>query len=149
MATYFRLDPIDAQKFIAHLLERFRGNDCRASFEGQLQELSLSTMNLASSLETEQIHRHTIWPKQDFCIVPVTQDSVSKLIEIVENPIAFLPDCIVHFQIEIGGQLLFGSYDNLDKSCFFAYPPITSKDLESMVQLGLLNGYSENRDGAT
>lgn len=123
--------------------------DCRASFEGDLSKVHLGNIEWAKSDETLQVHRHTIWPKQDFLVVPVTQESLPQIINVIDSETAFSSDCIDHFQIELEEQIVFGSYDNLDQSCFIAYPPMLREDLDKMVESGLIASYIEEQYDAT
>jgi hypothetical protein len=43
----------------------------RVSFEGDLQQLGILSMQGASYDETELLERQTTWPRQDFVILPI------------------------------------------------------------------------------
>ena len=63
--------------------------------------------------------------------------------EVLEDPLAFEPDKIIHFQIEHAGSLLFGAYDNFDDECVFAFPPISEEDLQIFKNEKIIKSYNQ------
>ena len=60
----------DKRRFLAAALAELAG-DAQVSFEGNLSGTSLSDVAGASSDETQVLKRNTLWPKQDFIVLPL------------------------------------------------------------------------------
>lgn len=76
--------------------------------------------------------RNTIWPRQDFAVIPLTE-MATKLI-IMPAIGGNVPRKLVHIQIEKAGILEFGAYDNL-QSIFFG-ASLTQEVVPSLVARG-------------
>jgi hypothetical protein len=52
----------------------------RISFEGDLNATAVAHLAGASADETEILKRNTLWPKQDFVVLPLETDLVGAII---------------------------------------------------------------------
>ena len=82
--------------------------EAHISFEGELSKTHLLSLLGSSQAETSSLRRNTIWPKQDFVVLPLDSDSLKPIASAVGGTI---PRCILHIQIEKDGTLEFGMYD--------------------------------------
>lgn len=86
------------------VMDELAGN-AHASFEGELGRLKLLALPGASQEPTTTLERHTLWPKQDFVIVPLEQDTGKSIISAIGGTV---PMAVIHIQIEKNGVLQFG-----------------------------------------
>jgi hypothetical protein len=113
------------------MVELLAGN-AHVSFEGNLGGLTLSG---TSETETEALKRNTLWPEQDFIIVPLEESTIRPTMTAIGGNV---PKTIIHIQIEKAGRLEFGAYDNFQPGCVSfgdAVPPMV---LDSLVSDGVL-----------
>ncbi len=109
--------------------------DAHISFEGNLSALGLYKVTGASEAETTVLKRGTIWPKQEFLVLPL-EPSVTQ--EILQRLGISVPKSILHIQVEKAGVLEFGAYDNFHPECLYLGRAVTEKLLESFLSLGVL-----------
>lgn len=88
------------------MLEHCKG-DSFISLEGELSKLSLAKLEGSSSNETAALKRGTLWPKQDFIVLPVEQPKA-----VIAALGGSIPSSVVHIQLENDGNLVFGAYDH-------------------------------------
>lgn len=143
MVQYFSIQPDDPSRLAEAILHKYIELGCRVSLEGNLSSFDLSSFDRLTDQETHEIHRHTIRPRLDFLVFDINPDSLSALLEVLEDPLAFEPDKIIHFQIEHAGSLLFGAYDNFDDECVFAFPPISEEDLQIFKNEKIIKSYNQ------
>lgn len=98
----------DKNKLLAIAMEALAGSS-HISFEGDLSALKLSSIPGSSHAEGPVLKRHTIWPQQDFVVVPLETYLVP---QIVTGYGGTLSSRILHVQIETDGRLALGIYDN-------------------------------------
>ncbi len=79
------------------------------SFEGNLSSLRLTHLTGASEEETPALRRNTIWPKQNFVVLPLEAGHSKAINSAIGGTI---PKAILHIQIEREGRLELGIYDN-------------------------------------
>ncbi len=89
------------------------GERANISFEGELSACDLSHLPGASASETEVLRRNTLWPKQDFIVMPFYEPN-----ELFMALGGTIPRAVLHIQIEVGGQLAFAAYDNFQHVVF-------------------------------
>jgi hypothetical protein len=68
----------DKRRFLAAALAELAG-DAQVSFEGDLSMTSLSDVPGASNDETQVLKRGTLWPKQDFVVLPLEAEMVGPI----------------------------------------------------------------------
>jgi hypothetical protein len=105
----------DKSQLLLMLMEELAGN-ARVSFEDELRGLTLSRKPGASAEPTSILKRNTLWPKQDFIIVPLEPSTGGQIIAAIGGSVS---RGIIHVQIEKDGLLQFGAYDNFDPECIY------------------------------
>jgi hypothetical protein len=103
-----RLKILDKRRFFREAMTELAGS-AYVSFEGNLSSLSLSKIRGASGEETSTLKRNTIWPKQDFIVLPLEAELTKEISSAIGGTI---PKAILHIQIEKRGKLELGIYDN-------------------------------------
>jgi hypothetical protein len=129
----------DERRLLLALMEELAGG-AHVSFEGDLQGLTLSSIPGASGEPTVALKRNTLWPKQDFVVVPLEPSMGQKIIAAIGGTV---PRAIIHVQIEKDGQLQFGAYDNFHPQCIFFGTGVKEAVLESLVSQSIIRPYAE------
>jgi hypothetical protein len=106
----------DKRRFLIAAMEELSGR-AYISFEGDLNVTKLADMPGASQEESLVLKRNTLWPKQDFLILPLELDLVHAISVAIGGTV---PKAILHIQIEKDCQLELGLYDNFQHSIFGA-----------------------------
>jgi hypothetical protein len=96
-------------------MEELAGN-AHISFEGDLGSSKLTSISGASGEETSLLKRNTIWPKQDFVVLPLEPAMGKPILSALGGSI---PKSVRHIQIEKSGVLEFGAFDNFYPECLF------------------------------
>ena len=109
----------------------------RISFEGDLSRCRLSELPLATSAETPVLERSTLWPRQDFVVLPLEPDIIQPILDRVLPENRVLSD-VRHIQIEKGGLLQFGSYDSFSPGCLCCGPAVPIGILDELRLKGIL-----------
>src|ERR1035437_3911064 len=109
--------------------------DAQISFEGDLQALGLLGLPGASTEESNVLKRNTLWPRQDFVVLPLEAQAVGAVIAAIGGTISH---AIIHIQIEKAGKLEFGAYDNFHPQSMFFGGAVTQSFLDSLVAEGIL-----------
>lgn len=116
------------------LTEKLGGN-AHICFEGDLHGFNLDKFPGVSDNETAVLKRNTIWPKQDFLVIPLESSMGQKFLSAMSGAV---PQRIIHLQIEKDGVLQFGAYDNFYPECLFFGPAFNQEFLDSLVIRGIL-----------
>jgi hypothetical protein len=116
------------------LMAELEGN-AQVSFEGDLRSLPLLGYPGASSEPTGALKRNTLWPKQDFVVLPLELSSSKKIYAALAGVV---PRTVLHVQIEKDGVLQFGAYDNFHPECIFFGSAVTGQLLESLISNDIL-----------
>jgi hypothetical protein len=119
----------DKGQLLLALMEEFEGS-ARVSFEGDLRALSLLEYPGASFQPTGALKRGTLWPQQDFVVVPLEPLSSKKIFAALGGTV---PKKVLHVQIEKDGMLEFGAYDNFDPECIFFGSAVRREFVELLV----------------
>lgn len=122
------------------LMQELAG-DAHISFEGDLRGLTLSSLPGASDEPTEALKRNTLWPKQDFVILPLDLGAGQSIISAIGGTV---PNAILHIQIEKGGALQFGAYDNFHPQCIYFRGAAKDKIIEFLVSEDIMRPYTEH-----
>jgi hypothetical protein len=130
----------DKPGLLVAILEKL-GGAVHISFEGDLRGFGLDEFPCASDKETPILKRNTIWPKQDFLVVPLESSMGQKLLSAISGAV---PQRIIHIQVEKDGVLQFGAYDNFDPACLFWGPALNQDFLESLARRGILKPTRES-----
>jgi len=105
----------DKRRFLAAALAELAGV-AQVSFEGDLSSTSLFDVAGASSDETQVLKRNTLWPKQDFVVLPLEAEMVGPIMAAVGGTV---PRGIIHIQVQKDGRLELGLYDNFAPKSMF------------------------------
>jgi hypothetical protein len=111
------------------MMEEFVG-DAHISFEGDLSALPLLNILGASQEETGVLKRNTLWPKQDFIVLPLEPSTSRTIVSAIGGTV---PNTIIHIQIEKGGTLQFAAYDNFHPQYIVFHSTVKPAFLESLI----------------
>jgi hypothetical protein len=129
----------DKRRFLAAALAELAGN-AQVSFEGDLSMTSLSDVPGASNDETQVLKRGTLWPKQDFVVLPLEVEMVLPIMAAVGGTV---PRGLIHVQVQKEGRLQLGLYDNFDPNCIFLGPGLTPSFIATLQEAGVLTHWIE------
>ncbi|HMI52661.1 MAG TPA: hypothetical protein VK525_14180 [Candidatus Saccharimonadales bacterium] len=129
----------DKSGLLLAMMEELAG-DAHISFEGDFRGLRLLSALGASQEETPALKRNTLWPKQDFVVLPL-EPSMSKTIFSAIG--GTIPSAIIHVQIDKNALLQFASYDNFHPECIVFGPGVKQAVLESLVSQGIMRPFTE------
>ena len=101
---------------------------------------SLSDVVGASSDETQDLKRNTLWPKQDFIFLPLEAEMVRPIMAAVGGTV---PRGLIHVQIQKEGRLQLGLYDNFALDSMFFGPGLTPSFIATMQEAGVLTHRTE------
>ncbi len=134
----------DKPGLLAAMMKALAG-DAHISFEGDLSRCHrLFNFPGASTDETEVLHRATIWPKQDFVVLPMEPEMIRPILDEVLPEGRVVHD-IIHVQIERKGQMAFAAYDNFHRSCVVCWGDNVSHELLERLRLsGVLRSWELN-----
>jgi hypothetical protein len=124
----------DKRRFLAAALAELAGV-AQVSFEGDLSSTSLFDVAGASSGETQVLKRNTLWPKQDFVVLPLEAEMVGPIMAAVGGSV---PRGIIHIQVQKDGRLELGLYDNFAPKCMFFGPSLASTFFAALQNSGAL-----------
>ena len=130
---------LDKRRLLLAVMEELAGG-AHVSFEGDLRGLTLLSISGAPEEPTAVLKRNTLWPKQDFLVVPLEPSMDQKIIAAIGGTV---PGAIIHIQIEKDGQLQFGAYDNFHPQCIFFGTGVKQAFLESLVAQSIMSPYTE------
>ena len=129
----------DKRRFLIAAMQELAGT-ARISFEGHLSVTALAHLTGASADETETLKRNTLWPRQDFVVLPLEIDLVGAIIAAVGGTI---PRGILHIQIEKGNRLELGLYDNCAPKASFFGPLLTPRFFAKLQGDGIISQWTE------
>jgi hypothetical protein len=129
----------DKRRFLAAALAELAG-DAQVSFEGDLSMTSLSDVPGASNDETQVLKRNTLWPKQDFVVLPLEAEMVGPIMAAVGGTV---PRGLIHVQVQKDGRLQLGLYDNFDPNCMLLGPGLTPSFIATLQEAGVLTHWIE------
>ena len=111
------------------------------SFEGRLAECrDLYALPGASEVETTVLRRNTLFPRQDFVVLPLEAPTLRPILDVV-LPAGRLVRDIVHVQIERGGVLQVGSYDSFHPRCIVCGDGVPVTLLANLKDSGVLRSW--------
>jgi hypothetical protein len=129
----------DKRRFLIAAMEELAGA-ARISFEGDLSATTVAHLAGASRDETEILKRNTLWPKQDFVVLPLEADLVNAIIAAVGGTV---PRSILHIQIEKDNCLQLGLYDNCAPEASFFGPSLTPSFFSNLESDGTVTPWTE------
>jgi hypothetical protein len=132
---------LDKRRLLLTMMQELAGG-AHVSFEGDLRGLRLMSFPGASEESTAVLKPNTIWPKQDFVVVPLEPSMDQKIIAAIGGTV---PGAIIHIQIEKDGQLQFGAYDNFYPECIYFGSAVNEGVMQSLVSQNIMRPYTERR----
>jgi hypothetical protein len=118
----------DNNRLLLFLMNELAGA-AHISLEGSLPPAILGFPG-ASAMESEILKRGTLWPVQDFSILPLESDVVPNILRAIGGTI---PHSILHIQIEKDGKLAFAAYDNFHPECIYFGEAISANLIERLI----------------
>jgi hypothetical protein len=113
------------------MLDCFCG-DAFISFEGDLSKFDFGQIRDVMSPPTEVLRCQTIWPKQEFVILPV-EDDTKTIIQRTILPRIGLRRRVLHVQIAKTGQLEFAAYDCFHPDTVWVSQNVSEVLLQSLI----------------
>jgi hypothetical protein len=89
--------------------------------------------------ETGVLKRNTLWPKQDFIVLPLEPSTSRTIVSVIGGTV---PNTIIHIQIEKDGTLQFAAYDNFHPQCIVFHSTDKPAFLESLVSESIVTPYT-------
>src|SRR5579872_1381690 len=132
---------LDKRRLLLALMEELAGG-AHVSFEGDLGRLTLSSIPGASGEPTTALKRNTVWPKQDFVVVPLEPSMGQKIIAAIGGTV---PGAIIHIQIEKDRQLQFGAYDNFYPECIYFGSAVKEGVIQSLISENVMRPFTDRR----
>jgi hypothetical protein len=121
-------------RFLLAIMKELAG-DAHISFEGGAKILSLVGLPGASQIENRVLKRNTLWPKQEFVVMPLEPSTIPAIFTGIGGTI---PRSVLHIQIEKDGQIEFGAYDNFNPESIVFGSAITKAFIEALTSEGIL-----------
>ena len=135
VVTAYRLDVRDRPGLLFAMMRTFASDHSRIAFEGSLASTELYSLEGAFYEETEILKRATMAPRLDFVVLPLIAHRLVEIQKAIQFKIAFAGNRgIIHVQIEAGGELAFGAYDNFHRDSVVLNGPTETAVLNNLVK---------------
>jgi|SRR5580700_10134417 hypothetical protein len=131
----------DKRRLLLAMMEELAGGS-HISFEGNLRGLTLLNIPGVSAEPTAALTRSTLWPRQDFVIVPLEPSMGPKIITAIGGTV---PRAIIHIKIEKDGQLQFAAYDNFHSECIHFGSAVKEGAIQLLVSKNIMRPYTSRR----
>ena len=129
-------------EFLRRMMVELAG-DARISLEGDLSRCRFPEEIVFGCDETAVLRRQASeeYPSDDdFIVLRLEADTVEPAFKQIMA--AGLKEAIVHVQIERGGVLELGAYDNFHRQCVVTGPGVSAALLAELKSDGILRGFS-------
>ena len=140
MDEQFWLIVKDKPVLLASVMNALCGN-AHISLEGDLSKCDFSHIPGTISTETQSLPRNTLWPKQDFVIIPLEPHTIQSILAQLKHLGRDL-HAIIHIQIEKNGVREFGAYDNFHRDCVVSGPGVSEGLLQQLVSQDILYSFA-------
>jgi hypothetical protein len=110
------------------------------SLEGDLSKCKFTDEVVVARDEIGVLKRNTLYPRQDFVVLRLAPESVAPIFK--EVLAAGLARAIIHVQIEHGGVLQLGAYDDFHPDCVVAGRAISESLLADLKSKHVLRDFS-------
>ncbi len=144
-STTIALDVRHPAKLVEALISHL-GAGGHLSLEGDLSQLGESVRALGVTKKGLGLRRSTLFPRQDFVILPLDDKTIPLILEQV-LPNVGLDSRVLHVQIAIEGRLIFGAYDNFHRDCVWVSEAAGVDLLEKLVAEGVLRSFKGDPHG--
>jgi hypothetical protein len=118
-------------------MDEFAGG--RMSLEGDLSRCVFPADVVLARDELDILRRNTLAPRQDFVVLRLEPDAAAAIFRQIVA--AGLSRAIIHVQIERGGVLELGAYDNFHTGCVVTGPGVGAGLLSELQAAGVLRGF--------
>ncbi len=137
----YYLDAKDRLKLVQELVVLFSG-DALLALEGELgvHERELSTVPGSSTDETRAPAHY------DFFVLPLTEETAGTIRTRILPRIG-VATSVYHLQIENGGELVFGAYDNFGRDQVWITSGVAERWLVRLRERGILRNYRKGEVG--
>ena len=140
MSTSHWVDVRDKPAFLRRLMRELAG-DARLSLEGDLRDCAFDSDQVATREEQGLLKRNTLSPRLDFVILHLAPSDVESIFSKVSA--VGLSRAIIHVQIERGGVLELGAYDNFHSKCVVTGPGVSITLLSDLKVKNTIRGFSD------
>src|SRR5262245_53670129 len=110
------------------------------SLEGDLSNCKFADEIVIARDEVGLLKRSTLYPRQDFVVLRLEPENIAPIFK--EVLAAGLSRAIIHVQIEHGGVLQLGAYDNFHPDCVVAGPAVSVSLLAELKSNRVLRDFS-------
>ena len=124
----------DKSRLLQAVIDELAGT-AYMSLESDLTGFNLEQLAGVSLEETAILSRNTIWPKQDFLVIPLNASMSQEILSMMGGGVSRR---VRHIQIENDGVLQFAAYDNFDPECLFWGAALNEEFQKSLVEQGIL-----------
>jgi hypothetical protein len=108
------------ERLLAAVMEHFEGSDSIISFEGDLKDSEITSLEGLQPTETRVLRRSTLSPHLDFYIAPLSRANVQVINRAVATEHLLGEEGeLIHIQVARGNVLVFGAYDNFHEESVF------------------------------
>ena len=128
----------DKPGLLHRLMREFSGG--QMSLEGDLSKCKFADEMVVSRDEIGLLKRSTLYPRQDFVVLRLEPENIAPIFKNVLA--AGLSRAIIHVQIEHGGVLQLGAYDNFHPDCVVAGPAVSKSLLAELKSKQVLRDFS-------
>jgi hypothetical protein len=112
----------------------------RMSLEGDLSKCKFTDEMVTARDEVGLLKRNTLYPREDFIVLHLSPANIAPMFK--ELLAAGLSRAIIHVQIEHGGVLQLGAYDNFHPDCVVAGPGVSEVLLAELKSKHVLRDFS-------
>jgi hypothetical protein len=110
------------------------------SLEGDLSRCKFADDVVVGRDEIGLLKRSTLYPRQDFVVLRLEPEKIAPIFK--EVLAAGLSRAIIHVQIEHGGALQLGAYDNFHPDCVVAGPAVSTSLVDDLKSKHVLRDFS-------
>jgi hypothetical protein len=140
MSSGFKLIVEKPINLLIVLIEEFFGS--HLSLEGQFSDSDFSQIPGVSRVPTEVLVRNTLWPQQDFVILPIEPDTKEAIKQIL--PQLNFENKILHVLLEKNNKLVFAAYDSFHPDCVWISKIVSLTLLETLIIKKIISHYEED-----
>ena len=125
------------------MMRTFASEQSSIAFEGNLASSQLFKLEGVSDDEVGVLRRATLAPRLDFLVLPLLPARVPEIEKAIRSKISFSGDKgIIHVQIAVRDEIVFGAYDNFRRETVVVDGTISPDVLDDLVKARVLRSYS-------
>ena len=136
----------DKPGFLHRLMVELAG-EAKMSLEGDLSRCRFTDELVISRDEIGILKRGTLWPRQDFIVLRLVPQTIAPIFK--EVMAAGLKRAIIHVQIERGGVLELGAYDNFHPDCVGTGPGVGRALLDELKSKNVIRDFGVVTSGGS